>query len=126
MKKIAASVMLLLAITACNSRYEQENDDKGNIVRRTSERSPFSEYDLEMKGTFTFDEDGTAITGIPAQGYAEYKYNNITINARPAKDGTPIVTIFEKGEKVEAGSDKGKEYLEDAIGRMQKLQAKFK
>lgn len=126
MKKAAALLAAVLALAACNTRYEQENDDKGNIIRKTTEKTPFNEYELEMKGNLTFSENGTEITSVPDGGYARYVYNDIAVEARPGRNNTVSITIHEKGEEVSKDSEKGKGYLEDAIGRMQDLQEKHK
>lgn len=125
MKKAAALIALLSAFTACNSRYEQENDDKGNIVRKTTEKSPFKNYELEMKGNLIFSEDGTQITSIPEGGFAKYQYNDIHIEARRGKNGAVETAIYENGDEISRDSEKGKRYLEEAIGRMQQLQERY-
>lgn len=126
MKRAIALAAFLLALIACNSRYEKENDDNGNIVRKTTEKSPFKDYELEMKGNLSFSEDGTKITSIPEGGFAKYQYNDIQIEARRASNNAVKVTIYEKGEAISNDSEKGKEYLEDAIGRMRELQERYK
>ncbi len=126
MKKLAAIVILMVALTACNSRYEQENDDNGTITRRTTEKSPFHDVDLEMRGNITFNEDGTAITGIPGGGYVKYSNNEMELEAMPGKNNTFGIVIYDNGEEVPTDSEKGKEFIEEAIKRMQDLQERYK
>lgn len=125
MKRIAALVILAVVLASCNSRYEQENDDKGNIVRKTSEKTPFTDYSLEIKGNLEYSEDGTQITKVPQGGSASYSYNDIEIEVRKGKNNAPEITIYEKGEKIAPESEKGKDLLEDAIGRMRELQERY-
>ncbi|MCW4467519.1 hypothetical protein OGH69_00935 [Flavobacterium sp. MFBS3-15] len=125
MKRIAVLMALAIAFFSCNSRYEQENDDKGNIMRKTSEKTPFTNYSLEMRGNFDYSEDGVQITGVPEGGYANYSYNDIEIEVRKGKGNAPEISIYEKGEKVAPESEKGRDLLEDAIGRMQDLQERY-
>lgn len=125
MKRIALLFALTAILASCNTRYEQENDEKGNITRKTTEKTPFKNTELEMKGTITFNDAGTEITGISNGGYVKYISNEMALEARPGKNGTVGILIHEDGNEVPSQSEKGKELLEDAIGRMQRLQEKY-
>lgn len=122
MKKTIALLIITTALFGCNTKFELENDDNGVTTRRTVEKSPLNDVDIEMRGDIIFNEDGTEITAIPEGGYVKYSKNEVAIEARPGENNKVEVHISENGEEIPKDSDKGKEYLEEAIVRLQELQ----
>lgn len=130
MKNIIYTLLAVITLASCNterkmSRYSYTVQDNGIIEREMKIDNRFTDIEIKMKGTATFDAEGTTITALSPGGYVEYKNDRSEMKA--IKNGSTVnISIYKKGRQLSLSSEEGKQILTEAIKQVKNLQDKHK
>lgn len=131
MKKIIITLLLITVLISCNTedskiKYSYSVNDKGMVRREMIAKNTLTDTEIEMEGNASFSADGTAINGITAGGFINYRDKEKELKIINNNKGTIATSISINDRKISLTSDTGKEIMADAARQVKKLQNRNK
>lgn len=131
MKKIIITLLLITVLVSCNTedskiKYSYSVNDEGMVRREMIAKNTLTDTEIEMEGNASFSADGTAITGITAGGFINYRDKEKELKIINNNTGTITTTININDRKISLTSDTGREIMADAARQVKKLQNRNK
>lgn len=131
MKKIIITLLLITVLISCNTedskiKYSYSVNDEGMVRREMIAKNTLTDTEIEMEGNASFSADGTAITGITAGGFINYRDKEKELKIINNNGGTIVTTININDRKISLTSDTGREIMADAARQVKKLQNRNK